>query len=382
MPMLRAVQNLYEVFLPLAARTAALEAVDKDLSVPRVRGLLGVVQATTLRMLHDQLTTSAGAINHAIQTAGGQKALGDLYDSTDVLREDAVDWMAFFNSFDPLGRDILVLTASSANAGETASGKLLTAGSGSAAHAAHSKASLTTSGVLHTVEEGEVLRGAFLTDYAKVFGSEVVASVVWGLLGKEGDSERVAYVLASLQGAESLLRAPARKPRSQAQTQGAVAVSDAGEGAKPVPEEQKQSQQEMVSSIKALFPDLGEGFIEACLAAYRGNMEEIVDALLTNNLQPKLLMLDRGLQKVWIGKGGNAARATVSLDAKKRDAANVYQAVDDAKFKQLQLERVRKLEAEQEYDAMLLSREYNDDYDDQVPLLVEKSVRLFSLPCD
>jgi hypothetical protein len=369
LPLLRGMQNVYEVLIPLAARTAALEAVDKELSVDRIRALLGVLQAASLQTLHDQLTASLAAIERAVAKSDNpNKILGDLFDSMDVMREDAVDWMAFFNGFDPLGRDVLTLTANSANAGESASGKLLSAGASSgAANAAHSKASITAAGVVHTVEESEVLRGAFLTDYVKVYGSATVEAVVRYMLGTDADTQRVEYVLASLQGSETLLHAaePCRAPaRIAVPEQPAVASrSNTGNGSIQGP---TVPQAEMVSNLKSLFPDLGEGFIEACIAAYKGNMEEIVDALLTNNLPPKLLLLDRGLQKVWIGKGGNASRETVSLDAKKRDSSVVYKAVDDANFKQLQLERVRKMEAEQEYNALLLSREYNDDYDDQV----------------
>jgi hypothetical protein len=370
LPLIRGMQNTYEVLISLAARTAALEAADKELSVDRIRALLGVLQAASLQTLHDQLTASLAAIERAVAKSDSpNKTLGDLFDSMDVMREDAVDWMAFFNGFDPLGRDMLTLTASSANAGESASGKLLSAGasSGAANAAAHSKASITAAGVVHSVEESEVLRGAFLTDYVKVYGSATVEAVVRHMLGADADTQRVEYVLASLLGTETLLHAPepSRAPaRNAVPEQPAMAGrSNTGNGSVKGP---TVPQAEMVSNLKSLFPDLGEGFIEACIAAYKGNMEEIVDALLTNNLPPKLLLLDRGLQKVWIGKGGNASRETVSLDAKKRDSSVVYKAVDDANFKQLQLERVRKMEAEQEYDALLLSREYNDDYDDQV----------------
>jgi hypothetical protein len=368
LPLLRGMQNAYEVLIPLAARTAALEAADKELPVDRIRVLLGVLQAASLQTLHDQLTASLAAIDRAVAKSDSpNKTLGDLFDSMDVMREDAVDWMAFFNGFDPLGRDVLTLTANSANAGESASGKLLSAGASSgAASAAHSKASITAAGVVHTVEESEVLRGAFLTDYVKVYGSATVEAVVRHMLGADADTQRVEYVLASLQGTETLLHPPepSRAPARIAVPEQPAQASRGNTG--NAGNSHVTQQAEMVSNLKSLFPDLGEGFIEACIAAYKGNMEEIVDALLTNNLPPKLLLLDRGLQKVWIGKGGNASRETVSLDAKKRDSTVVYKAVDDANFKQLQLERVRKMEAEQEYDALLLSREYNDDYDDQV----------------
>ena len=72
------------------------------------------------------------------------------------------------------------------------------------------------------------------------------------------------------------------------------------------------------------------------------------------------------MQKMWVGKGGSSSTSVISLNAEKRDAAIVYKAVDDAAFRQVQKERIRKMEEQQEFDHMLLAREYNDDYDDQV----------------
>jgi len=80
-------------------------------------------------------------------------------------------------------------------------------------------------------------------------------------------------------------------------------------------------------------------------------------------------VLDRSLQKMWRGKGGNTTQDTISLDATQRDKKTVYKAVEDAEFKRLQKERLLKMEQQQEMDHMLLMREYNDDYDDQVSFL-------------
>jgi hypothetical protein len=355
LPLLRAMQNLYEVVLPIAARCVAQESAVKG---GRAGELLSVLQAKALQILHGQLSASVACITSlcgADPSVG--KSVSDLFDSMDVLREDAIDWMAFLNGHDPLGRDPLVLTASTANAGESGSSKIL-----NATATAQAKTTVTTAGVVHTVEESEVLRGAFLTDYVKVYGVAPVEYLVRCSLGREADSERVSYVLSSLQGAESLLEMPS----AQLPALPVVAEMGASSGASASPASVQPNLTEMISNIKVIFPELGEGFIEACIAAYKGNMEELIDALLTNNLQPKLLVLDRSLQKVWIGKGGNASKETVSLDAKSRDARVVYKAVEDEAFKQVQLERVRKMEAQQAFDHMLLSREYNDDYDDQV----------------
>lgn len=357
LPLLRAMQNLYEVVLPLAARCIAQESGAKGSH--HARELLSVLQGKALQVLHGQLSASVAAITALCGADPSEqgKSISDLFDSMDVLREDAIDWMAFLNGYDPLGRDPLILTASTANAGESGSSKIL-----SATASAQAKNTITAAGVAHTVEESEVLRGALLTDYAKVYGAAHLEYMVRCSLGRDADAERVSYVLSSLKGTESLLEEPGQQlpamptmPEMSASTGAAVSTASA-----------QTNLAENISNVKAIFPELGEGFIEACISAYKGNMEELIDALLTNNLQPKLLVLDRSLQKVWIGKGGSASKETVSLDAKSRDARVVYKAVEDEAFKQVQLERVRKMEAQQAFDHMLLSREYNDDYDDQV----------------
>jgi hypothetical protein len=357
--LLRAIQNLYEVILPLAARCVGQEFAGPGSD--HARELLGVLQAKALQILHGQLSASVAAITTLLGTDPSDqgRSLSDLFDSMDVLREDAIDWMSFLNGYDPLGRDPLILTASTANAGESASGKIL-----SSTASAQAKNTVTAAGVVHTVEESEILRGALRTDYAKVYGAAHLEFIVRCSLGTDADAERVSYVLSSLQGAESLLEAssaplPVPAMQRMPEMSGSAAAAPSATSA-------QKNLAENISNVKAIFPELGEGFIEACISAYKGNMEELIDALLTNNLQPKLLVLDRSLQKVWIGKGGNASKETVSLDAKSRDARVVYKAVEDAAFKQVQLERVRKMEAQQAFDHMLLSREYNDDYDDQV----------------
>jgi hypothetical protein len=62
---------------------------------------------------------------------------------------------------------------------------------------------------------------------------------------------------------------------------------------------QQRQQQEgnnrkvQVEEIKLVFPDYGNAFITACLETFEWNSERTVDALLTNNLPPKLLCVDR-----------------------------------------------------------------------------------------
>lgn len=54
----------------------------------------------------------------------------------------------------------------------------------------------------------------------------------------------------------------------------------------------------MVSSVKDLLPDLGEGFIELCLDEMGYNIEKVINAVLEEKLPPSLLEIDRKLPRV------------------------------------------------------------------------------------
>lgn len=372
-PFALALRNLYEVVLPLLAR--CLKALP-DSDSQQITSQLGVMQLKSLSTLHCLLRDTHHATDALLQAQ--QKSFEELFDSMDVLREDGIEWLALLQGYDPLGMDPLVLTATSGNLGETGSSKVLHSASGTA-----TAGKGAVGGVVHTVDETEVLRGAFISDLMKVYGTQEVEQAVRNSSVGDPGAEQITYIVKSLQTEESFLRSRstvAQKATSESTpTVPAMAAKNPSSGKSSAAlMNSMQSNTEAVGNIKAIFPDLGEGFIEACIGAYKGNVEEVIDALLTDNLQPSLLVLDRSLQKMWIGKGGGGAQGAISLDAQRRDASVVYKAVEDASFKQLQMERIKKMEAQQEYDHMLLTREYNDDYDDQVGIGVFASY-LFTL---
>ena len=74
------------------------------------------------------------------------------------------------------------------------------------------------------------------------------------------------------------------------------------EKASVAPTEPSLTREQSVAAIRGVVPDLGEGFVKACLDIYRGNVEQVIDAIFADNLHPALKALDRSLQKVWIGK--------------------------------------------------------------------------------
>ena len=53
----------------------------------------------------------------------------------------------------------------------------------------------------------------------------------------------------------------------------------------------------LVSGVRDLFPQLGEGFLAQCLPYFDSNPEKVINALLEDNLPPHLADLDRTLAK-------------------------------------------------------------------------------------
>ena len=156
---------------------------------------------------------------------------------------------------------------------------------------------------------------------------------------------------------------------------------------------------EAFETIKAIFPDLGEGFIEACLQVYQNKSEQVIDALLSNNLNPKLLLIDRKMKKMWKGKQ-NQEIAMYSAGGVSSKAASRDEIKADLAFKETQKARFRAAEKQAEYDSYIIMSnaqvpesssnssgigtgkvssaplvckierdDYNDDYDDQVSFL-------------
>lgn len=63
----------------------------------------------------------------------------------------------------------------------------------------------------------------------------------------------------------------------------------------------------LISQVKDLLPDLGEGFILACLEHYGYDPEQVINNILEERLAPALRQLDRGLDR-WGDRGGGSRR--------------------------------------------------------------------------
>ncbi|CAO3691459.1 unnamed protein product [Umbelopsis ramanniana] len=87
-----------------------------------------------------------------------------------------------------------------------------------------------------------------------------------------------------MQSLKSTLQAPRSTPSVPATTA-------------PQPDESYIKMTTLISQITDLFPDLGAGFVEACLEHYGGNVEQVTNQLLEDNLPPNLATMDRTLDR-------------------------------------------------------------------------------------
>jgi activating signal cointegrator complex subunit 2 len=107
--------------------------------------------------------------------------------------------------------------------------------------------------------------------------------------GIEVDAMRVDYLRDGIRKAYASARS-----QNDEQPQGATALV---EGIKAVSEAgtivSRVALESLVSSVRDLFPQLGEGFLAECLPYFDNDPEKVINALLEDNLPPHLASLDR-----------------------------------------------------------------------------------------
>ena len=63
----------------------------------------------------------------------------------------------------------------------------------------------------------------------------------------------------------------------------------------------------LISMVRDLLPDLGAGFVEMCLQHYDFRPDEVINAILENNLAPHLTDLDHNMPRAATTAAGGAA---------------------------------------------------------------------------
>jgi hypothetical protein len=133
--------------------------------------------------------------------------------------------------------------------------------------------------------------------------------------------------------------------------------------------------QEKIQHLKDMFPDFGAAFLEACLRFYNEQENEVLDALLTDNLHPRLAALDRSMETFPTAASGNPSSTSVGTKPKKlaaNETVDIFAQRQNPEYVAQQIAFVRQREALQAADATLVRREYDDDYDDQYDDLISK----------
>ncbi|MXQ94288.1 hypothetical protein E5288_WYG007330 [Bos mutus] len=159
-----------------------------------------------------------------------------------------------------------------------------------------------------------VLENRFLRDYDALFP---VADDV-SLLEQASsalDETRTAYILQAVESAwEGVDRKKATRARDSATAEnpnGVGAEAEVLSGPSSLPQEEEclgaaaapgptvcgVELDSLISQVKDLLPDLGEGFILACLEHYSYDPEQVINNILEGRLAPTLSQLDRGLDR-------------------------------------------------------------------------------------
>ncbi|XP_063206939.1 activating signal cointegrator 1 complex subunit 2 isoform X4 [Chroicocephalus ridibundus] len=159
----------------------------------------------------------------------------------------------------------------------------------------------------------------FLRDYDELFPVEDDVSLLQQA-SSTLDETRTAYILQAVESAwEGVDRKKAqivKDPTPPATSNGASAVVEspaedveelgaayasedecAGAAAAPIAKVSGVELDSLISQVKDLLPDLGEGFILACLEEYSYNTEQVINNILEDKLVPYLDKLDRTMQR-------------------------------------------------------------------------------------
>lgn len=134
------------------------------------------------------------------------------------------------------------------------------------------------------------------------------------------DETRAAYILQAVEsaweGVDRRKPTDTKDPPVAEGLNGVVATGEPVGGATSHPENEEEEEEEeclgaaapgapvsgveldsLISQVKDLLPDLGEGFILACLQHYGHDPEQVINNILEERLAPALGQLDRGLDR-------------------------------------------------------------------------------------
>lgn len=119
-------------------------------------------------------------------------------------------------------------------------------------------------------------------------------------VGVELDPMRVQYLFDGINS----LKSKSGDTEESMQSQGATCLnyestSSSSHNPEPGPSKSSKSVEvdSLISQVKDLFPDLGEGFVLSCLEYFDFSPEQVINTLLEDNLPPHLASMDRKMVK-------------------------------------------------------------------------------------
>uniref|UniRef100_A0A8C3UMM0 Activating signal cointegrator 1 complex subunit 2 n=1 Tax=Catharus ustulatus TaxID=91951 RepID=A0A8C3UMM0_CATUS len=149
----------------------------------------------------------------------------------------------------------------------------------------------------------------FLRDYDELFPVEDDVSLLQQA-SSALDETRTAYILQAVESAwEGVDRKKGQAVKDPAASKGASAIVEStaengedlgacvGAAAAPIARVSGVELDSLISQVKDLLPDLGEGFILACLEEYGYDTEQVINNILEDKLVPHLDKLDRRMQR-------------------------------------------------------------------------------------
>ena len=148
---------------------------------------------------------------------------------------------------------------------------------------------------------GYLSESTFFTDYNHFFALEEDMEI-FRQLGVQIDPMRIEYLRKGIPPLEngqkknsSIYNRQRGAAAASCEAMNATAVEYSDKG--NVDNANDPMLESLVSGVRDLFPQLGEGFLAQCLPYFDSNPEKVINALLEDNLPPHLADLDRTLAK-------------------------------------------------------------------------------------
>lgn len=172
------------------------------------------------------------------------------------------------------------------------------------------------------------------------------------LVGHFTETTQQGYLLSMFQVDDVGEEGPSHAPIGQAKKTKKKAPAPAVKKETP-----QDTMQRLVGQVRAVFPHLGEGYVETALSHYKGDVERTMSSLVEGQANPASLPVV--LQ-----------RLDPQLPARWKGPSQKQSAKEEEEAKRITQERAQVMEEQQEAEAnafiMLTTKdEYDDDYDDQ-----------------